>query len=196
MRRLCFQHLLARAAAGLFALGLGISGLFAPARAERPLPLEYLRAGLLLHDVRGLEPPLETRENGGDLNLEAGFRLPLPERFWIPNLNFGGTVNLAGNTHQLYMGLNWRLDIGRFWFVDGALATVMHTGAVRRHPDVNLQRRRVLGCRIMFRETASVGLRLTPRSSWVSSFWHISNADLCRNNQGLTGFGFQYQYNF
>ena len=185
-----------RAAIVLFAFFISALWQSAAARAERPLPLEYLRAGLMLHDVRGRSAPWRTRENGGDVNLEAGFRLPLPDRFWIPDWHFGGAVNLAGNTHQLYTGFNWRLNLGRDWFVDGALATVMHTGAVRRHRDVNTERSRLLGCRIMFRETLSVGLRLTPRSSWVSSVWHISNANLCRNNQGLTGFGFQYQHNF
>jgi len=195
----------ARLFAAWFALmcGLALSAALGAgaARAEtesdaRFMPLEYVRVGLLLHDVRGREPPLHTRENGGDVNLEAGFLLPLPQRFWIPNLHFGGAVNLAGNTHQLYMGLNWRVDIGRSWFLDGALATVMHTGAVRQDSDVNLQRTRILGCRIIFREALSLGLRLTENSSWLSSVWHISNANLCRHNQGLTGFGFQYQYNF
>jgi hypothetical protein len=48
----------------------------------------------------------------------------------------------------------------------------------------------------MFRESASLGYRITSNVSVMGTVEHISNAGLCDQNRGLTNVGLRLGYRF
>jgi hypothetical protein len=53
-----------------------------------------------------------------------------------------------------------------------------------------------LGCRVLFRESLSVGVRFMKHHSLSVMVDHISNAGLCDHNDGLDTLGVRYGYRF
>ena len=53
-----------------------------------------------------------------------------------------------------------------------------------------------LGCSPLFRESASLGVRLNARWSVVATVEHLTNAGACQQNRGLTNLGARLGYRF
>ena len=147
---------------------------------------------MLAHDIRvfGLGRPGET---GADLNLEVLF--PSPAFFRMlgaPRPHLGVSINTAGQTNYGYIGITWS---GRPWrslltlpeglFVAGSLGGGLHDGHLNSGPPD----RKLLGSRLLFRESVEAGYQLTRRMSLSVMLDHVSNAGLAAHNQGLTNFG-------
>lgn len=152
--------------------------------------LSEIRVGVLAHDVGLFD---SNQENGADLGLEVYFASPqILDPIWSPRPVIGIVANTAGDTSQIYGGLTWDWTFWEPFFVEGTLALAVHDGELGNgRPD-----RKALGCRVLFRESASLGARFLKRHSISLQFAHISNADLCSHNAGLDTIGIQYGYRF
>lgn len=116
--------------------------------------------------------------------------------YFIPRPHVGGSVNLRGDTSFAYAGLTWTYDLTSWLFVEGTFGGAVHTGntdAVKTRIPVN---QNALGCSPLFRESGSVGVRLSTNWSVMATVEHMSNAGLCAQNRGLTNVGARIGYTF
>jgi len=152
--------------------------------------MDEVKLGVLAHDIRFLGNHVEP---GADINVEVLFPSPALLRvLWAPRPHLGLSLNTAGATDYAYVGLTWS---GRPWrpllalpeglFVAGSLGGGVHDGHCNAAPP----ERKVLGSRLLFRESVEAGYQLTRRVSLSVMLDHVSNAGLATHNQGLTNFG-------
>jgi lipid A 3-O-deacylase len=155
-----------------------------------PSWLDEVKLGVLAHDIHLLSDHVEP---GADLNVEALFPSPALLRvLGAPRPHLGLSLNTAGATNYAYGGLTWR---GRPWgqlltlpeglFVAGSLGGGLHDGHLHAGPPD----RKLLGSRLLFRESVEAGYQLTRRVSLSVMLDHLSNAYLAAPNQGLTNVG-------
>lgn len=152
-----------------------------------------LRFGGSYHALAG-------RERGGGVDLHAEVLSIKPIRYadpvWdalVPRFHLGGSLNTDGRTSYAYAGATWTFDITPRIFIEGSLGGALHdgnTGSVRKAGEASL------GCSPLFRESASLGFRLSGSWSLLLTIDHISNAGLCRKNDGLTNVGARLGYTF
>ncbi len=176
-----------RLTAALITLATGLAG---SAHAADPAWIDEGKLGVLAHDIRFLGNHVEP---GADLNIEVLFTSPAFLRvFGAPRLHVGLSINTAGATDYGYVGLTWR---GRPWwpllalpeglFIAGSLGGGVHDG----HRNAAPPDRKLLGSRLLFRESIEAGYQLTRRLSLSVMLDHESNAGLASHNQGLTNLG-------
>lgn len=113
--------------------------------------------------------------------------------WYIPRVHAGFMAHTGGKTSYVYSGFTWTYDITPRLFVEGALGFAGHNGETGNNPAPTKAR---MGCNFAFREAASVGYRLSRSWSALLSVEHVSNADLCKQNRGLTNFGIRLGYQF
>ncbi len=111
---------------------------------------------------------------------------------FIPRFHLGGSLNLEGRTSFGYAGLTWTFDVTQSIFVEASFGGAVHNGET----DPVSPHWNALGCRALFRESGSVGMRLTSNWSVMATVEHLSNAGLCSNNRGLTNVGLRVGYSF
>ena len=155
-----------------------------------PSPLvDEVRAGVLAHSIEG-----SNSEQGVDLNLEVLFRRP-GGRYDNPVLDFalrprvhvGASVNTAGDTSQLYAGLSWDVQLAPKLSLELTFGGAVHDGPTGEAQDS-------YGCSVNFRESASLGYALDERWTIYGTIAHMSNADLCDHNTGITSAGVRLGY--
>ncbi len=161
-------------------------------RAGGPGPgwIDEVKLGVLAHDIRFLGNHVEP---GADLNVEVLFPSPAVLRIlWAPRPHLGLSLNTAGATDSAYLGLTWSgqpwrplLTLPEGLFVAGSLGGGIHDGHLNTAPPD----RKVLGSRLLFRESVEAGYQLTPRVRLSGMLDHMSNAGLAPHNQGLTNLG-------
>ncbi len=164
--------------------------------------LSEVRLGALDHDL-GLFG--SQRESGLNLNMELLFVAPgVFEIIWLPRPHFGVTVNTEDDTSFLYTGFTW--DIAniaertfgwKVWeplLIEGVLGLALHNGELSLSSGQTSAK--ALGCRVLFREALSVGVRFWTYHSLSLSLDHISNAGICSDNDGLETLGIRYGYRF
>jgi lipid A 3-O-deacylase len=192
--KISFVVLSVGALSGLILLG-GCSSLPGPAAGgpgNPASPVSEVRVGGLIHD------PLSPEAGSVDLSGEVLFVKPFTsaDPLWnalLPRPDIGGTANFAGKTSEAYAGFAWDYDVMQRVFVEGGLGGSVndaHTGA-NVPAGYN-----AMGCNESFRESASLGYRLTPNWSVMGTVEHMSNAGLCPPNRGLTNFGARVGYAF
>ena len=161
--------------------------------------IDEFKVGGLGHDVGFLTHHVES---GADVNLELLFTSPE----WLriigsPRPHIGADINTAGNTSDGYFGLTWGVGLKRLlgfadgWFVNGSLGGAIHDGYLTR-PSPPPPGRKLLGARILFRESAELGFQLTPRVNVSAILDHISNANLAPRNAGITSAGLRLGFRF
>lgn len=149
-----------------------------------------LRIGALIHDEG---PFSRNKEDGYDGNLELLFVSPdFLKAVWSPRPHFGVTVNSAGDTHQAYLGLSWEWTFWRGAFAGFSLGGAVHTGKL----ETTATDRKELGCRLLFRESIELGYRFGGKHAITAFLDHISNANICVQNEGLENMGIRYGYLF
>ncbi len=155
-------------------------------------PIEELRAGLYAQGCCGFG---SDKEQGVAFNGEAVFSSP---RFLsvlgAPRPVVGATIASDSDaTSQAYAGLDWKIDLASRWFVSVGGGLAVHNGETDRYDPVADAGRAsntvFYGCRVLFRVAGDVGYRLTDRLSASFHWNHISNAELCSNNEGLDQMG-------
>ena len=157
-------------------------------------PVSEIRAGVLDHDVIGPGP----ERGGADLSAELLFVKPFTSsdrllNSLLPRPDIGGTVSFGGRTSAAYAGAAWDYD-----FTDRIFGEVGFGGSINdgdagptASPGHN-----ALGSNILFRESATLGYRISPNWSVMGTIEHMSNAGLAANNAGLTNVGARIGYAF
>jgi lipid A 3-O-deacylase len=142
-----------------------------------------LRAGALF----GIDGPKGDKEGTPDVNLEllygpigGEYQNGFLNHLLRPRLHLGGTINTGGNTSELYAGFTWDVFLTQRLFIEGSFG-----GAVDNGDDT------YFGCPVNFHESGSVGFMLSERWDVMATVDHMSNADLCDANRGLTNVGFR-----
>lgn len=173
-----------------------------PARAADPaedrvsaahaLFLSEVRGGVLYHDTMN-------RESGLDINVEVLSRfaalegtLPLLGTRMMLRPHLGANINTGGNTSMAYLGYSLTLDLTSRLFVEGSLGGMVHDGSTRAGAPNALS----LGCNLMFREAAAIGVRISEQLNLSAMIEHSSNAGGCSANNGLTNVGLRFGYLF
>ena len=158
-----------------------------------PSLIDEFRLGVQSHD-------LSRDENGVNLNAEVLFRRPniyygnrVLTFFLNPRFHIGGSLNTAGDTSKAYAGATWDYRLTNNMFVEASFGGVIHDGDLNRASGANTP---ALGCRVMFRESASAGIELTESMRVMVTIDHISNASLCKFNDGLTTLGARIGFKF
>ena len=149
-----------------------------------------IRIGALWHDQG---PFSHRKERGYDGNLELLFSSPeFLRKVWTPRPHIGASINSAGDTNQIYLGLTWEKRFYQSYFANFSLGAGYHDG----YKVTDLLDRKSLGCKFLFRESLDVGFRFQNNHSIMAHLDHISNAKLCSTNEGLESVGFRYGYSF
>ena len=171
-------------------------------QAYAPPPAVAAPAPWFIQDIRvgGFAHGVGTPERGTtDFNFE--FVTPPPFKLedptWqplIPRLHAGGQVNLDGRTSYGYFGLTWSYDILPRIYIEGSFGGSVNNGLLG--DDFTPFSRAKLGCHLLFRESASIGYRLTEHWSIMATADHISNGGLCTYNRGLNNYGGRLNYTF
>lgn len=151
-----------------------------------------LRLGAFAHD------PASPERGSADLNAEfltpKLFRLENSfANIFVPRAHVGTTLNFGGRTSHAFAGLSWTVDLTDAVFVEVSMGGAVHNGktGATLSPKYN-----PLGCNPLFRESGSVGYRLSQNWSIMGTVEHLSNAGLCARNRGLTNFGARMGYSF
>lgn len=152
--------------------------------------LDEVRLGVLAHDI---EP--DHNESGVDFNIEllfkrpaAVYRSPLVNILLRPRFHVGSSINLDGDTSQVYAGLTWDIPLAEKLSLEVSFGGALHDG-----PTDGTQTHSY-GCPLHFRESISLGYALTDRWRVYGTVTHISNASLCEFNSGLTSAGVRFGY--
>lgn len=152
--------------------------------------ISEIRIGGALHDTG----PFSTNEEDGfDGTIEILFGSPDFLSFlWSPRPHIGGQIHSEDQTHQAYAGLTWEWTFWDGFFFDFSFGGAYHTGDT----DGDSVDRKDLGCPFLFREAIDLGYRFADRHGISVYFSHISNANLCDENEGLESVGARYGYRF
>jgi lipid A 3-O-deacylase len=152
--------------------------------------LDEVRAGILTHSIDG-----NNGEEGADLNLEVLFRRldgryddPLLDFALRPRVHVGASVNTAGDTSQIYAGLSWEVQLAPKLSLELTFGGALHDGETSDNAADSY------GCSLNFRESASIGYALDERWTIYGTISHMSNANLCDENTGLTSVGVRLGY--
>jgi lipid A 3-O-deacylase len=167
-----------------------------PATAQVNI-VDEVKAGVLAHDVGFLGHHLE---KGPDVNLEMLFTPPdLLAIIGSPRPHIGADINTAGKTSDGYFGLTWGIMLiqslfnpGDGIYANGSLGGAVHDGYIDSGPP----NRKLLGSRVLFRESAELGYQLVPGISVSALLDHMSNANLGRHNAGITSAGARLGFKF
>ncbi|HST93901.1 MAG TPA: acyloxyacyl hydrolase [Microvirga sp.] len=165
------------------------------ASTAQPSFISEFRFGLSAQDPWGSEG----RDGSANLTSELLFAKPftasdLFTSYFIPRPHVGGSLNFDGMTSFAYAGLTWTVDVTPSVFVEGSLGGAVHRG--KDHPGNALDQHQALGCSPLFRESGSVGVRLSANWSLMATVEHLSNAGSCSANRGLTNIGARVGYSF
>jgi hypothetical protein len=168
--------------------------------AYAPLPpapsfLSEFRAGMSAQD------PFSTESGSANLTGELLFSKPftpadLFTSYFVPRPHVGGSLNFDHKTSFAYAGFTWTVDVTPRVFVEGSLGGAVHSGSTERNPFYVPPDRAALGCSPLFRESGSVGIRLSSNWNVMATVEHLSNAGACSQNQGLTNVGARFGYTF
>ena len=136
-------------------------------------------------------------EDGADINLELLFGKPSwshPNR-WIkhfitPRPHIGGHINTSDSTSQFYFGLTWDHQLTERLYFETSFGGALHDGPRDNVGELSF------GCSLNFRESASLGVKLSKHWRFLLTIDHMSNANLCDRNGGLTNVGGRFGYTF
>jgi len=172
----------------------------APALAQ-DFALSEVRGGVFAHSVDepGAFFGVFDTSRVQDLNVEMLFAVPSLTQ-WVswgevrPHL--GATVNFGGLESMVYAGVSWTVPVfDSPVFVEASFGGAVHNGGTGPYGTA-IAPARDLGCSILFRESASVGVMVTDSASVMATIEHASNANLCDSNRGLTNMGIRFGWKF
>lgn len=194
------MNLASRLSAGACTLvAAALLGSLTPAAAQTKI-IDEVKIGALAHDVGFLGHHVES---GADANLEVLFTSPdILSVIGSPRPHIGGDINTDGNTSDGYFGLTWGITLiqnlfasGDGVFANGSLGGAVHDGSPLTGA-VQPPGHKLLGSRILFRESAELGYQITPQVSVSALLDHISNANLAPRNAGITNAGARFGFKF
>jgi lipid A 3-O-deacylase len=138
--------------------------------------------------VEPIDGPPGDKFGAPDINVEVLFGRFGPEYqssilnyFLRPRLDFGTSISTEGDTSEFYAGLTWDVFLTRRLFLEGSAGGALHNGDNRD-----------FGCTANFRESGSIGVMLSERWDMLATVDHMSDANLCDENRGLTQVGIRF----
>ena len=144
--------------------------------------ISEIRVGALGHD-QGFT---SHKEDGIDVNAEILFGdTGWLGGEWTLRPNIGGNFNTDGYTNQGYFGMVVGHRLFGPFFIDAGAGGAYHDGKL----DTPDPERHSLGCHLLFHLQGDVGIEFGDTWSVMAHIDHISNADLCDRNEGLTDIG-------
>jgi lipid A 3-O-deacylase len=155
-------------------------------------PISEVRLGALAHD------PASPERGSADISGEVLFAKPFtsPDPFWnvlLPRPDIGFSANTAGKTSAAYAGVAWDYNITDRMFAEAGFGGSINNGHAGNNIPVGYS---AIGCNQLFRESGTLGYRLTQNWSVMATVEHMSNAGLCDRNRGLTNEGLRIGYSF
>jgi hypothetical protein len=167
----------------------------AAAQATGPAPLfpvDEVRIGLYDHNVEphGSEAGVDVKGEFLFGRLPGGYGSPILETILRPRPHVGGNLNFNGHTSFAYFGLTWDYRLSPSFFVEASFGAAVHDGPLDERGKASF------GCRANFHEQAGLGYAIDRNWRVVLSWEHMSNADLCDRNRGLTNAGVRIGYVF
>ena len=154
--------------------------------------IDELRLGVLGHHIE----PAGTEKGGEDVNLEILFSRPaivygnrFADIFLQPRIHLGSSINVNGDTSQLYSGLTWDIPLHHSFSLELTFGGSLHNGPTEGEGSA-------FGCPLNFRESGSLVFALTEHWRLYGTLAHMSNAGLCDRNSGLTSGGVRLGYKF
>ncbi len=168
--------------------------LLSPAAYAGSSVIDEVRLGLYQHDTGIIG---NHKEEGADIALELMSR-PVTALWLIgsPRIVFGGAYNTAGQTSQIYLGIDKQLDLVHriftntdAFYIEGTIGGVWQNG---KHDVVGTpleSRWKSHGGSFLFRPGLALGYRFNERWSLAVSLNHISNAGLAKRNEGMNDLG-------
>ncbi len=183
-------------------LSLANVGSSGTARADETASDSFVsevRVGVLKHDIAFFG---RDKEESIDVNAEILFRAPRWESldnssafvrwFLSPRPHIGASVNTRGYTSLYYAGVTWDIPFKQTFFFEASFGGAVHDG----EKATPLPNRKELGCRVLFRGAASLGMNVTDHATISLMLEHASNGGLCENNEGLNNAGVRLGYRF
>jgi lipid A 3-O-deacylase len=170
--------------------------LLAVSAAQAAGPVDEVRVGALAQGLGAISPD---KEDGAAVTGEVLFRK-------LESLKFVGSprpllgLSIATGefaTSSVYAGFNWGVDLGPWAFIDGGVGLAVHDGEVSFNPaDPLIDEHNFLGCRVLARLSADLGVKIAPRVTASIHTSHMSNAGLCSENEGLDSTGLRLGVKF
>ncbi|KAA2235468.1 acyloxyacyl hydrolase [Salinarimonas soli] len=160
--------------------------------ALQPSFISEVRFGAFAHD------PWSPEAGSANLHAEVLFAKPftpadLFTSYFVPRPHIGASLNLGDATSFAFAGLTWTVDVTERVFVEASFGGAIHNGETGRVIPAD---RSALGCSPLFRESASIGFRLSQNWNVMATVEHLSNAGICNQNRGLTNIGARFGYSF
>lgn len=160
-----------------------------------------IRGGILAHDT-GFLLEAGPRHDVYAINAEVLFPSPDFLSFaYDPRPKVG--ISLAPDADgisTIYAGLNWDIPVYGNWYVmagvGGSLNNADRLTEADLQPGETKDTFRLVGCHALFHLSAGFGYRVTEDVSIQFYGDHISNANLCDNNEGLDQWGVRLGYAF
>jgi len=164
--------------------------------------INEIRAGHFAHNVYpGFIPnSLEKFEftRWENVNAEILFRpIDWVGEKWLGTLrpHIGATVNFNNRENMAYAGFATTKHLfDSPVFLEASFGLAIHDGYLSNPPVGSGLRR--LGCRVQFHESFSLGYDITEKMNVMATYEHMSNADLCEFNSGLSNAGIRMGYKF
>lgn len=125
--------------------------------------------------------------------IPSNFNNVLLDFLLTPRMHIGGNLNLNGDISWAYTGLTWTLDLTNWLFLEGTFGGGIHDGKLK--PPVQGDQS-LLGTRVLFRESVSIGFRISDQLSFLTTAEHLSNAVISDYNHGITAIGGRIGYVF
>ena len=135
-------------------------------------------------------------EGGPAMNVEllggqfpGGYGNSILDFFLTPRPHIGTTMAF-GKTDEFYWGVTWDAKITQLTFFETSFGGAVHDGPLDRMGEASY------GCRVNFRKSAGLGYALAPQWRIMAEVDHMSQANLCFPNRGLTNAGLRLGYLF
>ena len=147
--------------------------------------------------AHGVDTPFTFDTGEGGMDVQAGYRFDEIEALGAlggPQPYVFASVNTAGDTNFVGMGVSWQAEIGRIYLRPGVGLVLHDAPALRVDPETGY--RTDLGSRVLFEPELAIGTRLDQRWSIEASWVHISNARLFNSEQnpGIDMMGLRVNY--
>jgi hypothetical protein len=174
----------------LFLTGIITSGAHQQACAQDYPLFSEVRFGVLAADLE----PGGASEDGVAVSLELLTPLRGPahhsfiEHLLNPRFHVGALAHTDDGVNLAYAGLTWDYYFTDSVFVETSFGGAVHDGETSSDSSDSY------GCSLNFRESISIGADITNSITVMATVDHMSNANLCDQNQGLTNAGVRMGY--
>ena len=117
---------------------------------------------------------------------------PLASDVFSLHPQIGADINTQGKTNAAFAGFAAVMKLPANFKIEGDLGGSVNDGKTTSSDSSRSE----LGCTVLFREALGLGYQVTKEVSVMAFAEHMSNANLCSPNNGITNFGVKIGYSF